>query len=45
VSQAEAARVLGVSVITVNQRLGRGLQWLATTLGDLYPGEESSGTA
>jgi RNA polymerase sigma-70 factor (ECF subfamily) len=42
-SQSEAARVLGVSVITVHRRLGRGLQRLATTLGDLYPGEEGSG--
>jgi RNA polymerase sigma-70 factor (ECF subfamily) len=37
-SQAEAARVLEVSVMTVNRRLHRGLQLLAATLGDLYPG-------
>jgi RNA polymerase sigma-70 factor (ECF subfamily) len=37
-SQAEAARVLEVSVMTVNRRLNRGLQLLAATLGDLYPG-------
>jgi RNA polymerase sigma-70 factor (ECF subfamily) len=39
-SQAEAAQVLEVSVMTVNRRLNRGLQLLAATLGDLYPGEE-----
>jgi len=39
-SQSEAARVLGVSVMTVHRRLGRGLQRLATTLGDLYHGEK-----
>ena len=39
-SQAEAAKVLDVSVMTVNRRLNRGLQLLAATLGDLYPGEE-----
>ena len=39
-SQAEAARVLGVSVATVNRRLGRGLELLADALGDLYPDEE-----
>src|SRR5262245_55427724 len=37
-SQSEAARVLEVSVMTVNRRLGRGLQMLAADLGDLYPG-------
>jgi RNA polymerase sigma-70 factor (ECF subfamily) len=41
-SQPEAARVLGVSVMTVNRRLGRGLQLLAETLGDLSPGGEDS---
>jgi RNA polymerase sigma-70 factor (ECF subfamily) len=45
ISQSEAARVLGVSVMTVHRRLGRGLQRLAATLGDLYPGEESSGAS
>jgi RNA polymerase sigma-70 factor (ECF subfamily) len=39
-SQAEAARVLEVSVMTVNRRLNRGLQRLAAALGDLYPGDE-----
>jgi RNA polymerase sigma-70 factor (ECF subfamily) len=43
-SQAEAARVLEVSVATVNRRLNRGLQLLTATLADLYPGEESPGT-
>jgi RNA polymerase sigma-70 factor (ECF subfamily) len=39
-SQAKAAQVLEVSVMTVNRRLNRGLQRLAATLGDLYPSEE-----
>jgi RNA polymerase sigma-70 factor (ECF subfamily) len=39
-SQAEAARLLGVSVMTTRRRLSRGLQLLAATLGDLYPGGE-----
>ena len=39
-SQAEAARLLGVSVSTVNRRLSRGLKLLADELGDLYPDEE-----
>ena len=39
-SQTEAAQLLGVSVMTVSRRLNRGLQLLAATLGDLYPGEE-----
>ena len=43
-SQAEAAQVLEVSVMTVNRRLNRGLQLLAATLGDLYPGEEDPAT-
>lgn len=37
-SQAEAGRVLGVSAMTVNRRLGRGLQMLAASLEDLNPG-------
>jgi RNA polymerase sigma factor (sigma-70 family) len=37
-SQSEAARVLEVSVMTVNRRLNRGLQLLAAALADLYPG-------
>jgi RNA polymerase sigma-70 factor (ECF subfamily) len=40
-SQAEAAQLLEVSVMTVNRRLNRGLQLLAAMLGDLYPGEEN----
>jgi len=36
-SQAEAARLLEVSVATVNRRLSRGLQLLAAELGELYP--------
>jgi RNA polymerase sigma-70 factor (ECF subfamily) len=39
-TQAEAAEVLEVSVMTVNRRLNRGLQLLAAALGDLYPGDE-----
>jgi RNA polymerase sigma-70 factor (ECF subfamily) len=39
-SQTEAARVLGVSVMTVMRRLSRGLQRLAAALGDLNPGGE-----
>jgi RNA polymerase sigma-70 factor (ECF subfamily) len=39
-SQAEAAQVLEVSVMTVNRRLNRGLRLLVATLGDLYPGDE-----
>jgi len=39
-SQTEAAKVLEVSVMTVNRRLNRGLQLLTATLGDLYPGNE-----
>jgi RNA polymerase sigma-70 factor (ECF subfamily) len=37
-TQTEAARVLGVSAMTVKRRLGRGLQLLAAALGDLGPG-------
>jgi RNA polymerase sigma factor (sigma-70 family) len=40
-TQPEAANVLGVSVMTVKRRIGRGLQLLAATLGDLRPGGES----
>jgi RNA polymerase sigma factor (sigma-70 family) len=36
-SQAEAAHVLGVSTMTVNRRLHRGLRQLLTELADLYP--------
>ena len=38
-SQAEAAQVLAVWVMTVHRRLSCGLQLLAATLGDLYPGD------
>jgi RNA polymerase sigma-70 factor (ECF subfamily) len=37
-SQAEAAQVLEVSVMTVNRRLNRGLVLLTAALGDLCPG-------
>jgi RNA polymerase sigma-70 factor (ECF subfamily) len=40
-SQAEAARMLGVSMATVNRRLSRALQLLAAALGDLYPDSDS----
>jgi RNA polymerase sigma-70 factor (ECF subfamily) len=36
-TQAEAARVLGVSVMTVNRRLNRGLKLLTRALDDLRP--------
>jgi RNA polymerase sigma-70 factor (ECF subfamily) len=36
-TQAEAARMLGVSSITVKRRLGRGLQLLAAALEDMRP--------
>jgi RNA polymerase sigma-70 factor (ECF subfamily) len=41
-SQAEASQVLGVSVMTVNRRLNRGLNLLAAALEDLSPGGEGS---
>jgi RNA polymerase sigma-70 factor (ECF subfamily) len=37
-SHTEAANVLGCSVVTVKRRLNRGLQTLASALGDLGPG-------
>jgi RNA polymerase sigma-70 factor (ECF subfamily) len=37
-SQAEAAEVLGVSVMTFNRRLHPALRLLTAGLGDLYPG-------
>jgi RNA polymerase sigma-70 factor (ECF subfamily) len=43
-SQSEAAQVLEVSVMTVHRRLNRGLQLLATSLADLYPGDEEPGS-
>jgi RNA polymerase sigma factor (sigma-70 family) len=44
-SQAEAAGVLGVSPMTVNRRLHRGLQQLAASLADLYPDEDAEPAA
>ena len=41
-SQAEAAQVIGVSTMTVNRRLHRGLQRLATSLADLYPAADDT---
>ena len=43
-SQAEAARVLGVSVMTVNRRLNRGLKLLPRALSDLRPTENVPGS-
>jgi RNA polymerase sigma-70 factor (ECF subfamily) len=43
-TQAEAARVLGVSAMTVNRRLNHSLQLLTATLGDLRPDQEDAGT-
>jgi RNA polymerase sigma-70 factor (ECF subfamily) len=43
-TQAEAARVLVVSTMTVKRRLNRGLQLLAVALGDLRPGENPQGS-
>jgi RNA polymerase sigma-70 factor (ECF subfamily) len=40
-SQAEAARVLGVSAMTVNRRLKQSLQLLAATLAELRPDRPS----
>jgi RNA polymerase sigma factor (sigma-70 family) len=42
-SQAEAAQVLGVSAMTVNRRLNRGLQLLTEALADLRPDESVPG--
>jgi RNA polymerase sigma-70 factor (ECF subfamily) len=42
-SQTEAAQVIGVSAMTINRRLNRGLHLLAATLRDLSPGEEGPG--
>ena len=42
-SQTEAAHVLGVSAMTVNRRLNRGLQLLAEALRDLCPDEGAPG--
>ena len=43
-TQAEAAQVLGVSTMTVNRRLNRGLQLLAEALDDLCPDEAAPGS-
>jgi RNA polymerase sigma-70 factor (ECF subfamily) len=43
-TQAEAAQVLGVSIMTVNRRLNRGLKLLTATLGDLCPAEKMPGS-
>ena len=42
-SQAEAARVLDVSPMTVMRRLNRGLQSLAVKLADLSPQFDETG--
>jgi RNA polymerase sigma-70 factor (ECF subfamily) len=44
-TQAEAAQVLGVSAMTVNRRLNRGLQLLTDTLADLRPDENAPGSS
>jgi RNA polymerase sigma-70 factor (ECF subfamily) len=44
-SQAEAAHVLGVSTMTVNRRLHRGLRQLLTVLADMYPTAEADPAA
>jgi RNA polymerase sigma-70 factor (ECF subfamily) len=40
-TQVEAARLLGVSAVTVKRRLNRGLRLLTEALGDLRPGGET----
>jgi RNA polymerase sigma factor (sigma-70 family) len=42
-TQVEAARLLGVSVVTVKRRLNRGLRLLAEQLADLRPPERDEG--
>jgi RNA polymerase sigma-70 factor (ECF subfamily) len=42
-TQAEAAQVLGVSAMTVNRRLNRGLKLLTEALRDLRPDENAPG--
>jgi RNA polymerase sigma-70 factor (ECF subfamily) len=42
-THTEAAQVLGVSALTVKQRLNRGLQLLTEQLDDLCPGREADG--
>jgi RNA polymerase sigma-70 factor (ECF subfamily) len=41
-SEAEAGGVLGVSAMTVNRRLNRGLRLLTETLADLRPNDENA---
>jgi RNA polymerase sigma factor (sigma-70 family) len=43
-SQNEAARVIGVTAMTVKRRLDRGLQVLAQSLGDLNPAAGATDT-
>ena len=43
-TQAEAAQVLGVSAMTVNRRLNRGLELLTKALGDLRPDQNVPGS-
>jgi RNA polymerase sigma factor (sigma-70 family) len=43
VTQAEAAEVLGVSIMTVKRRLNRGLNLLSEALRDLSPDKSASG--
>jgi RNA polymerase sigma-70 factor (ECF subfamily) len=43
-TQTEAARVLGVSAVTVKRRLNRGLRLLTEKLGDLRPPEDDKVT-
>jgi RNA polymerase sigma factor (sigma-70 family) len=44
-THAEAAQVLGVSIVTVKRRLNRGLSSLAEALNDLRPKEEAKGAS
>jgi RNA polymerase sigma-70 factor (ECF subfamily) len=44
-AQAEAARVLGISPMTVMRRLNRGLHLLTATLEDLRPDQEDPDTS
>jgi RNA polymerase sigma-70 factor (ECF subfamily) len=44
-SQAEAAQVLVVSVMTVHRRLSCGMQLLAAALADLFGGRPGAGRA
>jgi RNA polymerase sigma-70 factor (ECF subfamily) len=44
-TQAEAARLLGVAALTVKRRLHRGLRLLTEQLVDLRPGEQPPGSS